>query len=116
MVRRVWDGRTSGREVPTEQGLVPGEMFLSSRAASHLAPVPSIVILERGRREGGGREEGGRREGGEREERGRREGGRMEERGKRERERRKEREERIERKERGRTGRKGERGARGEIC
>ena len=61
MVRRLWDGRTSGRKVPTKQGMVPGEMFLSSRAASHLAPVPSIVILERGRREGGGRE-GGRRE------------------------------------------------------
>ena len=30
---------------------VPGEMFLSSRAASHLAPVPSIVMLgERGTR------------------------------------------------------------------
>ena len=43
---------------------VPGEIFLSSRAASHLAPVPSIVMLERRRRrerEKGGmeREKGG---------------------------------------------------------
>ena len=65
-------------------------MFLSSRAASHLAPVPSIVMLERGRREGG------------------------------ERERKREREDGRWREERGRTGRedggKGEGGERDEVC